>query len=129
MKRLLFPIVAAIAATVLLTSAVNSAAEPPQGFHQEVPSLAVITHSGKVTLLRVHEVGTRYGAPPGLDIEVVIRLDSEPNNAYGFQLRDDANRLVHQGMLDLLRDAFANNWTVFVDEQNGSIFRLWVTKP
>jgi hypothetical protein len=92
--------------------------------------------SGKLTRLQVHEVGTKYG-PPGdeIDVEVVIQLTSQPNNAIGFQLRDDGNRPVHQGMLDLLRDAFHNGWTVTVDYQiepgkkNGVIYRVWLTKP
>jgi hypothetical protein len=80
------------------------------------PPSDILESSGKLTYLRVHDVGTGYGGPSDfLDGEVVIKLDSEPDKAFGFQLRNDDNRAVRQGMLDLLRDAFNNNWTVIVD--------------
>ena len=86
--------------------------------------------SGKLTLLRVHDAGTKYGPPSDqIDVEVVIHLNSQPGKAFGFQLRDDGNRPAHQGMLDLLRDAFNNDWTVTVDydiepgKKNGVIIR------
>jgi hypothetical protein len=92
--------------------------------------------SGKVTLLRVHEVGSAYGpANDRIDVEVIVWLDTQAGKAFGFQLRDDANRPVRQGMLDLLRDAFRNNWIVTIDynidpgKKNGIIVRTWVTKP
>lgn len=88
-----------------------------------------------MTLLRVHDVGTKYGPPADqIDVEVVIWLDSQPGKAFGFQLRNDSNRPVRQGMLDLLRDAFNNNWTVTIHYEinpglnNGVIRRVWLTK-
>jgi len=126
-KRTSLVIVIALMALTLLTAAGSPL--PAQAGRQ--PALnttdAMAGHVGKLTMLRVHDVGTGYGNP-NMDIEVVLRLDSEPNNAYGFQLRDDANRLVRQGMLDLLRDAFDNNWTVTINENNGVVFRVWLTK-
>jgi hypothetical protein len=100
------------------------------------PARAGLVESiGKVTLLRVHDVGTAYGPPNDkIDVEVIVWLDSQPGKAFGFQLRDDGNRPAHQGMLDLLRDAFRNNWTVTIDynidpgKNNGVIIRTWVTK-
>jgi tyrosinase len=63
---------------------------------------------GRPTLLRVHDIGTRYGPPTDqLDVEVVLCLDSEPGRAFGFTLRADDNEPPHAGMLDLLRDAFS----------------------
>jgi hypothetical protein len=62
---------------------------------------------GRVTLLRVHEVGSGYGPPDDqLDAEVIVWLDSQPEKAFGFQLRMDEARASAQGKLDLLRDAF-----------------------
>ncbi|MGC2765608.1 MAG: hypothetical protein WB607_08885 [Candidatus Acidiferrum sp.] len=92
--------------------------------------------SGHVNLLRVHDVGTGYG-PPGdyIDVEVIVWLDSKPGMAFGFQLRDDSNRLARQGMLDLLREAFSHNDIVTIDynitpgKNNGVITRVWITKP
>jgi hypothetical protein len=91
--------------------------------------------SGKLTLLRVHDVGTRYGPPTDvIDVEVVIWLDSQPGKAFGFQLRNDGNRPARQGMLDLLRDGFEHNWNVTIDydidpgKNNGVMIRVWLTK-
>jgi hypothetical protein len=96
---------------------------------------ALLNSSGKVTLLRVHDVGTAYGPPADqLDVEVIVTLSTQPGKAFGFQLRNDANSLAHQGMLNLLRDAFNNNWTASIDyfldpgKANGRIIRVWVTR-
>lgn len=93
--------------------------------------------SGKVTLLRVHEVGTNYGPSSDvLDAEVIFKLDSASDLAFGFKLRDDSNLATHQGMLDLLRDAFKSGYTVHTDyyqdaefpKKNCEVFRVWITK-
>jgi hypothetical protein len=80
-------------------------------------------------------VGTKYGPPTDqIDVEVVIKLNSQPDKAFGFELRNDANRPARQGMLDLLRDAFNHNWRVTVDysievnKKHGEIIRVWLTK-
>ena len=96
--------------------------------------------NARLTLLRVHEVGSGFGPNVDkIDVEVVIKLAGR-DGAFGFQLRDDHNRLVRQGMLDLLRDAFNNDWLVSIDfersapndivaPRNGVITRVWLTKP
>jgi hypothetical protein len=67
----------------------------------------LIASTGKVTELRVIRMGGKHGPPQDqIDVEVVVKLDSEPSRSMGFQLRDDENRPVRQGMLDLLRTAF-----------------------
>jgi len=95
----------------------------------------LVNTSGKVTTLRVHDVGTKYGpASDQIDVEVVITLSNEAGKAFGFQLRNDGNRPVRSGMLDLLRDAFNNNWTVNIDynsnppKKNSVLIRVWLTK-
>jgi hypothetical protein len=77
---------------------------------------ALLQRQGKLTFLRVHDVGTAFG-PPGdrIDVEVVFQLDTAPQKSFGFQVRNDGNRAARQGMLDLLRDAFNHGWTVAVD--------------
>jgi hypothetical protein len=69
---------------------------------------------GRITFLRV---GPSHG-PSGdlIDAGVVVKVDDpgSPGEAYGFQLRDDERGRAHQGMLDLLRDAFNHDWTVRV---------------
>ena len=95
----------------------------------------LVQSTGKITFLRVHDVGTGFGPPSdAIDVEVVIQLDSRPGQSFGFQLRGDANRAARQGMLDLLRDAFNNNWNVTIDydifppKQNGVIIRVALSK-
>jgi hypothetical protein len=80
-------------------------------------------------------VGTKFGPPNDqIDVEVVVILQNAPDRAFGFQLRNDANRPVRQGMLDVLRDAFANNANVSMDfmappgKKNGVIIRVWEFK-
>ncbi|MDQ4145896.1 MAG: hypothetical protein M3198_19550 [Actinomycetota bacterium] len=97
--------------------------------------MALLQSSGKLTFLRVHDVGTRFGpSSDQIDVEVVMKLGSQPDRAMGFQLRNDNNRPARQGMLDLLRDAFNNNWTVTVDydldsgRKNGVAIRVALRK-
>ena len=101
-------------------------------FAQEV----LLQSSGKLTFLRVHEVGSGYGPNSDfIDVEVVIKLSDNSPRAYGFTLRDDNNKYTHQGMLDLLRDAFNYNHQVTINfsidptKNNGRITRVWLTKP
>ena len=62
---------------------------------------------GRITRLRVHELGGGFGPPTDrLDAEVIVELDSEPEKAFGLQLRANAERRVAAGMLDVLRDTF-----------------------
>lgn len=88
-----------------------------------------IETTGRITFLRVHDIGTKFG-PDHLDIDAVIQLDHKTNLSYGFQLHTDSNQVARQGMLDLLRDAYANNWPVTIDydipagKQNGVLFRV-----
>jgi photosystem II stability/assembly factor-like uncharacterized protein len=66
--------------------------------------------TGLITLLRVNEVGTGYGPPDDfLDAEVIVWLDSEPEKAFGFQLRNGGSLPDAQGELKTLRDAFNAN--------------------
>jgi hypothetical protein len=88
-----------------------------------------------VTLLRVHDVGGKYGPPTDqIDVEVVVQLNNSSSPTLGFQLRNDENRAARQGMLDLLRDAFNHSWTTTIDyeiasgKKNGVMFRVWLTK-
>jgi hypothetical protein len=91
--------------------------------------------SGQLSLLRVHDRGTKFGPPSDqLDVEVVIQFAGQPR-FYGFQLRTDANGPAREGMLGLLRDGFNHGWIVNVDfdikpgKNNGQLFRVWLTKP
>lgn len=97
--------------------------------------MPLLESSGKLRFLRVHDVGTKYGPPTDqIDVEVVFGLDSEPKKAFGFKLRNDTQEVAHQGMLDLLRDAFAANQNVTTDydipagKQNGVAIRVWLSR-
>jgi hypothetical protein len=86
---------------------------------------------GKLTFLRAHDVGTKYGPPNDeLDVEIVFILDSDPEGAYGFQLRSDDNYPVRQAMFMLLRDAYLHKLNVVTDyyidpgKHNGLAFRI-----
>lgn len=96
----------------------------------------LLQSSGKITFLRVHDVGTGFGPPTDfIDVEVVVQINTKPGESYGFQLRNDTNRAARQGMLDLLRDAFNSNGTVVIDyninppKKNGVVIRVALTKP
>jgi photosystem II stability/assembly factor-like uncharacterized protein len=87
---------------------------------------------GFITLLRVHDVGTKYGPPSDqLDDEVIIKLDSRGDEAFGFQLRKDNNEKARKGMLEILRSAYQNNKRIRIDYKRqgcntGEIIRVWI---
>jgi hypothetical protein len=95
----------------------------------------IIERQGRLTFLRAHDVGTKYGPPNDqLDVEAVFKLDSDPSGAFGFQLRDDANRPAREAMFALLRDAYVNDLTVLADysidpgKNNGVAFRIALSR-
>lgn len=97
----------------------------------------LIQSTGRVVFLRAHEVGTGFGPPADqIDVEVVVRLDTVPDRALGFRLRNDANRHAHRAMFDLLRDAFEHGFSTTIDyhldvdagENNGLAIRAWLTR-
>lgn len=96
----------------------------------DFPIGSIIAVEGKVTLLRVHDVGTGYGPSTDfIDVEVVIQLDSQSGKAFGFQLRRDANESARCRMLDVLRDAFNQGHRIRIDYErtglrNGIIKRV-----
>jgi Common central domain of tyrosinase len=73
----------------------------------------LLQRDGRLSFLRVNRVGGRFG-PLGdqLDVEVVAKLAGVPDEAFGFQLRPDANEADNHGMLDILRSAFNENQRV-----------------
>jgi hypothetical protein len=88
----------------------------PLGADWDYPMNSLQGAEGRITLLRVHDVGTKYGPPfDQLDAEVIVLLDSEPEKAFGLKLRTGADQPVAQGMLALLRDAFNNDRRVRLD--------------
>jgi hypothetical protein len=94
---------------------------------------------GFVTFLRVNDLGQGFGGGQSnfIPVEVVFRLDSKPDKAFGFQLRDDEWLPARHGMLALLRDAMTHRLEVTTDysqpasppDQNGIAIRVWITRP
>lgn len=88
---------------------------------------------GHVTFLRVHDSGGYGPESDHLEAEVIFKLDTHPDRAFGFQLRDDATRPAHEGMLMLLRDAMAHDLDVATDYRqllnraNSIAFRIELT--
>lgn len=76
----------------------------------------LLEKTGKIVFLRAHDLGTGYGPPSDqLDVEAVFILNSFGEGTYGFQLRSDDYLPARQAMFSLLREAFANNFTVITD--------------
>ena len=98
----------------------------------------LLNAEGLVTLLRVHDKETNYGGGRSNTVtaDVIFKLDSRPDKAFGFELRDDDNLPTRQGMLALLRDAFVHDLRVSTDylehattpNQNCFVIRVWLTK-
>jgi hypothetical protein len=90
----------------------------------------VLQAEGRLSFLRAHDVGTRFGPPSDqIDVEVVVQLDTEPGRAFGFKLRADAEEGAHRGMLDTLRTAFNDGRRVRLDYRrtgvnNGVVLRV-----
>ena len=106
---------------------------------QESPTLrstldGVFTASGRIAFLRVHDAGTGWGPRTDfLDVEVVIKLDTEPVKAFGLQLRNDRHEAAQRGQLDLLRSAFSQSDPIQIDYvrnglNTGRIIRAMLTK-
>jgi hypothetical protein len=96
-----------------------------------LPPLELLEQTGIITFLRAHDLGSGFGPPTDfLDAEAVIKLDTSPDDAFGFQLRNDQFLPSRQAMLDLLRDAFSRNHRVTIDylivpgRHNGVILRV-----
>jgi hypothetical protein len=89
--------------------------------------------TGKLTFLRVHEVGSGFGPPfDFIDTEVVCGVQGK-DGGFGCTLRNDNNRFTHAGMLDLLRDAFNQDAVTEIEylvdpgefgKVNGTILRV-----
>lgn len=100
-----------------------------------LPSAGVQRATGHVSFLRVNDSGGFGPQSDFLDAEVIFKLDTQPNRAFGFQLRSDASRPVREAMLALLRDAFENDFNVATDyrqvvnKANSIAFRIELTDP
>jgi hypothetical protein len=98
-----------------------------------LPEPGIRRAEGRITFLRVHDSGGYGPESDHLDAEVIFKVDTQPDRAFGFQLRDDASRPAHEGMLMLLRDAMAHDLDVATDYRqllnraNSVAFRIELT--
>jgi len=91
--------------------------------------------TGTLASLRIQEISEPFG-PPGdtIDVEVIVALNTSGTENYGFQLRVDQTQVMRRAMLDLLRDAYKNDWTVTLVYQkdpaknNGILIRVQISK-
>lgn len=97
--------------------------------------MALLNFRGRLTMLRVHDVGTKFGPPADqIDTEVVFTLDAHPTKAFGFTLRNDTNGPAHRGMLAALQSGFDHDWFVSTDadvpdgKNHGVSIRVWLSK-
>ena len=80
------------------------------------PMGSVLSVQGRITFLRVHDVGTGFGPPnDSIDGEVIVKFDTDPLKAFGFQLRTDGSEEDHRGMLKALREGLRTDRTVQVE--------------
>jgi hypothetical protein len=116
-----------------IASQLSRAKDALRNCQSGLPAPGVQRARGRIAFLRVHDSGG-YGPPSDhLNSEVIFKLDTQPNRAFGFALQDDASRPAHEGMLMLLRDALANNFDVATDYEqvenkaNSVAFRIELT--
>ncbi len=93
-----------LAAAAALLAATACATAP-------VPS-EVRETSGRVASLEVEDPSSRERFDEAGDLEVVVHLDGLPDRSFGFRLQTGSHQAARHGMLDLLRDALRNDWTV-----------------
>ncbi|MFY1631683.1 hypothetical protein ACN27F_00140 [Solwaraspora sp. WMMB335] len=75
--------------------------------------MAILRATGKVTFLRVHDLGGGYGPPDDhIDGELIAKVSGAPNHACGTTLRTDSRLPSHEGMLALLRDGLVHRSTL-----------------
>jgi len=68
---------------------------------------------GKITSIRLHDVGTGYGPPNDrLDADVIVLVDNLPNMVLGFQLRKGQQAAQQRALLKTLRYAFQKDLSV-----------------
>ncbi|MFV2105153.1 hypothetical protein [Micromonospora sp. LOL_015] len=97
--------------------------------------MAVLRVTGKVSFLRVHDLGGGYGPPDDhIDGELIARVSGRPAHAFGTTLRTDSRLPSHEGMLALLRDGLVHASTIdtaveydldtVAGRENGRIMRV-----
>jgi len=100
----------------------------------DFPIGALVNLTGRIILLRVNEVGDRFGTPSDdISAEVIVQLDSRPDLAFGLQLRRDTNLLERRAAFNSLKTAFKQDMTIAIDYRRtslhtGAIVRVFLIK-
>jgi hypothetical protein len=72
--------------------------------------------TGKLTYLLVRDARPLNDF---LDVELIVGLDTAPITRFGFKFGAGGiggiKEIIHHSMMDILRDAFNNNWQVTLD--------------
>lgn len=92
----------------------------------------MLQFTGKITSILVQD---RRPSNDFFDVNFIISLDTFPGTRFGFrfgQATFGVNDLVYYGILDILRDAFNNNWQTTLDavddNQGKRIIRVQISK-
>ena len=120
-----------IASSFMINSPTKGQLQQPSAVEEQ--KLSAMT--GKITFLRVNDVGTGYGtASDKIDTEAIVKLDSAPERAFGLTLRNDESFASHQRMFEIMQDAFDNVRAISTDflsmptQKNGIIVGVTITK-
>jgi hypothetical protein len=82
----------------------------------DYPPNSVQSATGRIAVLRIHELGTGFGPPSdSIDAELIVQLDSEPGKAFGVQLRNNGDLPVAEGFLTLLQQAFKTDRIIRIE--------------
>jgi photosystem II stability/assembly factor-like uncharacterized protein len=100
----------------------------------DFPIGSLVNLTGRIILLRVNEVGDRFGTPSDdISAEVIVQLDSRPDLAFGLQLRRDTNLLERRAAFNSLKTAFKQDMSIAIDYRRtslhtGAIVRVFLIK-
>jgi hypothetical protein len=118
--------------------AIREAEEKLQACLLSAPAQRVQSE-GLVTFLLVVEPGVGYGGGDTnwIDADVIFKLDSRPDKAFGFRVREDDFGLLHHGMLSVLEQAIVHGLRVTTSytevlvplNQNSFVVRVALSKP
>ncbi len=75
----------------------------------------LLSTTGQLSRIRVNEINGNFGGCPNCITAEVLFQFTNSSRWFGLRLLNDANLAPHQAAVDLLRDAFNNDWTVQVD--------------